>query len=42
MYGVDMIQHVMVTLDKPLPANAYLALQVDQDMYTSIDVSGNF
>jgi hypothetical protein len=34
-----MIQRVLVTLDKPLPANAYLALQVDQEKYTNIDVS---
>jgi hypothetical protein len=39
IFGVDMIQRIFVTLDKMLPSNAYLTLQVDYDKYTNIDVS---
>jgi hypothetical protein len=41
VFGVDMLQRIIVTLDKPLPSNAYIALMVDQDKFTNIDSRTN-
>lgn len=39
-YGVDVLNSIYITLDKPLPANAILRLNVDNVLTTNVDVSG--
>ena len=38
-YGVDVLNTIYITLDKPLPANAILRLNVDNVLTTNVDVS---